>query len=96
MILRIENHYFAVCHTLSQGVAALFGPNSPFTAHHVQVFIVIVIRIIITIINIIIVIIVIVKWSTESTPHISIPPKHCLILIYQFLLWIDHHLPITV
>merc|ERR550532_3389913 len=25
-----------VCHTLSQGVAALFGPNSPFTAHHVQ------------------------------------------------------------
>ena len=25
-----------VCHTLSQGVAALFGPTSPFTAHHVQ------------------------------------------------------------
>ena len=27
---------FAVCHSLSQGVAALFGPNSPYTAHHVQ------------------------------------------------------------
>ena len=25
-----------MCHTLSQGVAALFGPTSPFTAHHVQ------------------------------------------------------------
>ena len=25
-----------VCHSLSQGVAALFGPNSPYTAHHVQ------------------------------------------------------------
>ena len=85
-----------MCHTLSQGVAALFGPNSPFTAHHVQVFIVIVIRIIITIIIINIIIIVVVVWSTEITPHFTIPPKHCLILIYQFLLWIDHHLPITV
>ena len=84
MILRIDNYVFAVCHTLSQGVAALFGPNSPFTAHHVQV-------IIITIIIINIVIIVVVEWSTESTPHITIPPKHCLILTYQFLLWIDHH-----
>ena len=27
---------FAVCHSLGQGVAALFGPNSPYTAHHVQ------------------------------------------------------------
>ena len=26
----------AVCHSLTQGVAALFGPNSPYTAHHVQ------------------------------------------------------------
>ena len=25
-----------MCHSLSQGVAALFGPNSPYTAHHVQ------------------------------------------------------------
>ena len=25
-----------VCHSLTQGVAALFGPNSPYTAHHVQ------------------------------------------------------------
>ena len=48
--LRIDNYVFAVCHTLSQGVAALFGPNSPFTAHHVQVIIGIVIRIIISII----------------------------------------------
>ena len=25
-----------MCHSLTQGVAALFGPNSPYTAHHVQ------------------------------------------------------------
>ena len=35
MNINIDN--VSVCHSLSQGVAALFGPNSPYTAHHVQV-----------------------------------------------------------
>ena len=34
--IKTLKYFVSVCHSLSQGVAALFGPTSPFTAHHVQ------------------------------------------------------------
>lgn len=35
-VRKVVQFSIVVCHSLSQGVAALFGPNSPYTAHHVQ------------------------------------------------------------